>query len=267
VTALFDNAVVEVLTLVLVGLVLWAVLRGIGWTLRVLPVSQARADLTERVWPAVVAFGVVVYALFAARLLLGDAPGVAPLAGAVVLGMFVALSWFVLRDTVSGVFLRAGRACRVGDFVHIGDVEGRVERMGWRAMVVVTSSGKEAIIPYSRAVQSSIVRTPERAQASPHPFTVKVDGDLSDIKEAVRRAALLCHWSSVVREPEVSLEGEDSLAVIVYALDAERGYEIEAAVRDALKARATARPRHTMPAFGASKRPSRPPPKPGAPAE
>ncbi len=232
----FDNAVMDVLTLALLGAVLMAALRLAGWAIRVLPVSRAQAELTERLWPAVAAVVVVVYLLVAANVLLGRAPHLAPFAGVAVLALFVALSWWVLRDTVSGVFLRAGRTFREGDFVHIDDVEGHVERLGWRAMIVVTHDGNEAIIPYSRAAQAAVIRTPGEAQASPHVFQIPVaDHDrIGAVKDTVRRAALLSHWSSIVREPEVRLEGDDHLEVTVYSLDAERSYEIEAAVRAAL---------------------------------
>jgi len=237
VNGLFGSSALDVLALVVLAALLLAVLRGVGWLLRVLPLSRSRADLVERAWPVLAMVGVLAFVLFAAHVLLGPAPGVGPFAGVVVLGLLVALSWWALRDTVSGVFLRAGRACRRGDFVRIGDVEGRVERMGWRAMVVVTHSGNEAILPYSRAARESIVRTPEQAQASPHVFAIPVptDRQVGAVKQTVRRAALLSHWSSVVREPELALRGEDTLEVTVFALDAERGYEIEAAVRRALK--------------------------------
>jgi len=234
---LFDNAVVDVLTLVLLAGVLFLMLRGLGWALRVLPASRRRAELIERLWPAVAAVFVVVYLLVAANVLMGDAPGVAPFTGVIVLGVFVGLSWWVLRDTVSGVFLRAGRTFREGDYVKIGDVEGHVERLGWRAMYVVTQDGNEAIVPYSVAARASVVRTPEQEQATPHIFEIPLsDGQtVASVKDTVRRAALLSHWSSIVREPELRLDGEDKLEVTIFTLDAERGYEVEAAIRAALK--------------------------------
>ncbi len=234
---LFDNAAVDVLTLVLLAGVLFVVLRFVGWALRVLPASRARAELTERLWPAVAAIVVVVYLLVAANVLMGRAPGLSPFAGVTVLALFVALSWWILRDTVSGVFLRAGRTFREGDFVRIGDVEGHVERLGWRAMVVVTQDGNEAIIPYTVAARASVVRTPEQAQASPHVFRIPLtDGrNVGTVKQIVRRAALLSHWSSIVRHPELRLDGEDTLEVTIFVLDAERGYEVEAAIMGALK--------------------------------
>lgn len=228
----------DVLYLALAGLALYVALRVAGWVLEVLPVSRARRDLTERAWPVIVGLGVIVYVLFTVGVLLED--GLAPrsIAGVVVLFVVIALSWSVLRDAALGVYLRASRACRVGDFVRIDDIEGRVDRMGWRAMVVVTPSDSEAVVPYARAVGTAIDRTPKRAEAYPHAFHVELPEGRSvgATKQVIRRAALLSHWSSVVREPVVTLADDKTLAVTVFALDAERGYEIEAAVRRALAA-------------------------------
>jgi small-conductance mechanosensitive channel len=237
------NVVFDVLWLGLAGGALYVLLRVLGWALAVLPVSQKTLELAERAWPVVASLGIVAYVLFAVSVLLDRAPGLGSLTGAVVLGVLVALSWGVLRDAVAGVYLRAGRACSVGDFVRIDDVEGRVERLGWRAIVVITPSDNEAIVPYSRAVRTAILRTKERAATYPHAFQVPVPKDrrVSSAKEEIRRAALLSHWSSVVREPLVELGDEQTLAVTVFALDPERAYEIEAAVRRALDGRSAVR--------------------------
>ncbi len=236
------NVVVDVFWLGLAGIAVYVLLRVLGWALAVLPVSQRTLELSERAWPVVASVGIVAYVLFAVGVLLERDPRLGPLTGAIVLAVLVVLSWGVLRDAVTGVYLRAGRACSVGDFVRIDDVEGRVERLGWRAIVVITASDNEAIVPYSRAVRAAILRTKERAPTYPHAFRVPVPKErkVGAVKEEIRRAALLSHWSSVVREPVVELGDEETLEVTVFALDPERGYEIEAAVRRALDGRPSA---------------------------
>ena len=62
------------------------------------------------------------------------------------------------------------------------------------------------------------------------------DGSPAELKARVRRSAMLVHWSAISRPPEVIL-GDGHLEVTVYAIDPDRGPDIEAAVRRDLRNR------------------------------
>ena len=232
-----DSAIVDVVLLAGLGVILFLVLRGLRWLLLVLPASRTRLEANERSWPVIATVAVLAYLLVAAHLLLRRNASLSAFAGALVLFAFLALSWTVLKDVVNGVFLRASRVCRVGDSVKVDDVEGRVERLGWRAMIVVTPAGHEAIIPYGRVAKGAVLRSPEQEHVAPHVFTVALaEGRaLGGAKEIAQRVALLHHWASIVREPQVTLRDVGTVEVTVFALDGDHAYEIEAAVRQALR--------------------------------
>ncbi|MCA9604786.1 MAG: mechanosensitive ion channel [Myxococcales bacterium] len=224
------------LWVLLFAAVLYAVLRAGHFAVDVVPVSAERREMLRRAYPVFAAATVLGYLLFAAGLFFEDYPQHFPVAVAVILGVALAASWFGVRDVIAGVFLKAGRVCRVGDYVRVGEVQGRVERMGLRALVVETARGEEAIVPFSQLARESVLRMPISERGTLHVFELSLDGSpsVADTKRRIREAALACHWSAIAREPEIAVLDAHKYEVTVFALDPDRVREVEAAVRAAL---------------------------------
>lgn len=224
--------------LLLVGLLLLlGLLRVLGIVVEYVPMGADRHETLARARPLVGTLVVLLYMLFAAGVVFKAHPGQLPLAlGFVVVG-FVVASWTAVRDVVSGVFLKAGRVCRVGDHVRVGNVEGRVERMGLTVLVIETREGDEAVLPYSGVARQSILRTPVIDSVAPHVFRVeRPDGlSLSALRSLIRERAMSSHWASITREPDVEPVADDAVEVTVFALDADHAPEVESAVRGALE--------------------------------
>lgn len=200
--------------------------------IEIAPIARSRRDAARRALPVLSGLAALVFALLAVRRLLSDQPVVAAVAMVLVVAGFVVASWPALRDVAAGVFLKAGQICREGDHVRIGDVHGRVARLGLRVMVLETSDGEEAIIPFARVTRDRLLRTPAVEGVTPHVFRLPLPrgASMGELKATIRRSALLVHWSAVSREPEITVDG-DHLEVTVYAIDPDRGTDIEVAVR------------------------------------
>lgn len=217
---------------------LWAVLRGARYAIDIAPLSGARREQFRRAFPLFSAITGVLFLLFASGLFFERYPSHFPIAVAVILGASMAASWFAVRDLVSGIFLKAGRVCRVGDYVRVGDVQGRVERMGHRVLVVETARGEEAILPYSLVAANAVHRTPVAERGTLHVFelSLSTEATVSETKQAIRDSALSCHWAAIAREPEIAVLDADRFEVTVFALDPDRVRDVELAVRRAVGA-------------------------------
>ncbi len=223
---------------VLLGLCLFALLRALRRLVGLLPISRARRQTLRQVLPLLDGLIAVVFVLSAMPLVIdADARVTTAVVAVVALGLG-ALSWFAIRDLVHGMFLRASDACRVGDHVRIEDVAGRVRRLDQRVVVLETATGDEVLIPYSRVSRERITRTPTDEGFARHTFEVPfVAGRrVADLRDAILRAALTSHWSSIARDPIIELRDDGvGFAVTVFALEATRGPEIEAAVLRAVE--------------------------------
>ncbi len=208
------------------------ILLAIRGVLELLPLAKATRDGARRALPMVTAGATLLYALVTVSVLFSSQPVVAAIANVLVLGGFVIVSWNALHDVASGIFLKAGDVCQVGDHVRIDDLHGRIIQLRLRVLVLETSDGDEAVIPYSKIAKERLLRTPAVEGVTPHVFRLVVDHDDSpaELKARVRRSAMLVHWSAVSRPPEVIL-ADGQLEVTVYAIDPDRGPDIEAAVR------------------------------------
>ena len=225
----------DLLLVLLGGSLLWAALRGIRWMLDVVPMNKERRALLERASPILGALVALAYALFAVRSVFRSQPAALPFVLALVVAGFSAAAWPTMRDFLAGVALKSGRVCHTGDHVRVGDLEGKIVRMGYRVMVLETTSGDQAILPYSRVARSPIVRTRSLGGITPHEFRIRrvFGASFADTKRRIVHAALLSHWSAFAREPEVTVHA-DGAVVTVFALDPAHGPDVEAAVRLAL---------------------------------
>ncbi len=200
--------------------------------LTALPTTRARAAY-ERVRPVLAVALVVVWAVFALRWLLRDDASASRYAVVLVGGVFIVAMWRVIRDVVEGAFLRVANTMMVGDQVQIGDVRGRVQRVGVRAITIETTEGKLAILPNSQVAQSAVLRSPSADLTSFHVFRVPLPANAAvpAAKQRVREAALLSHWASVSQPPQCVATADGELEITVFALDADRASEIERSVR------------------------------------
>jgi potassium-dependent mechanosensitive channel len=62
----------------------------------------------------------------------------------------------LLKNLMSGVMLLIEKPLRVGDLIEFGGVRGRVTNIGFRASVVRTADGIEALIPNSTFIESNV---------------------------------------------------------------------------------------------------------------
>jgi len=77
------------------------------------------------------------------------------LAGAFSVGLGFGLQTIV-NNFVSGLILLFERPVKIGDFVQIGDILGKVEQIGIRASVVRTRTSAEVIVPNSKLISDSV---------------------------------------------------------------------------------------------------------------
>lgn len=217
------------------ALVLLFVLRALRFALSITPMSAARRHNLEQAMPVLEVTVGAIYLVAAVREFFSSQPAVATVGtlGVVFGGLW--LSRHAMMDFLTGVFLRSSGSVGIGDRVQLDGIQGNVTRLGNQFLALETREGDEALIPYSRLARQSVVRTPLVDGAFRHTFEVRRPEAMTprEAADELRRLALLCHWSSVSRPPIVDPRGDD-LAVTVFALDRERGADIEAFVRASL---------------------------------
>ena len=144
---------------------------------------------------------------------------------------------FSLQDTLGnimgGVALQIERSVAVGDWVRVGDVEGKVKETRWRHTAIETRNWDTVIIPNSLLMKSQVTVLGRRGGANtPHRMWVYFNVDYrhapADVTECVERALRAEPIPNVATDPPpncVLKEFKDSYgayAVRYWLIDLER---------------------------------------------
>lgn len=225
-----------VIALAVVALAL--VLRFGRAALDAVPMSRARRATVARLRPVLGAALALACAVLVVRWVLETDDRRAWLALAAVGAVAVAIAWGTLRDVYEGLYVRASGTCAVGDRIRAGTVAGRVQRLGLRAAHVEGADGAIAVVPYRALTAQPLLRAPGVEDASFHVFRMPTPANvgLPEARRRIREAALLHHWASIARHPHVVATDAGELEITVFAVDADRLVDVEAALRRALGA-------------------------------
>jgi small-conductance mechanosensitive channel/CRP-like cAMP-binding protein len=127
------------------------------------------------------------------------------LAGSAVVSIVLGLA---LQETLgnffSGMVLQASVPFQPGDWIQIGEIEGRVVEMTWRAVTLQTASNNHVLIPNSAVAKDKIINyhTPTPATA----FGISVGVDYNVAPNEVRRVlvAAAAETPGVLADPAPS---------------------------------------------------------------
>ena len=166
--------------------------------------------------------------LFALSALGMDLTALSVLGGALGVGLGFGLQKLA-ASYISGFVILAERSLRIGDNVRLDNFEGRITRINARYSVILSLTGREAIVPNEMLI-SSRVENLSLANAQVWQSTVvsvAYDSDVNLVMRLLRDAAL--NQPRVLREPEplvaLSSFGTDGLEFTVgyWMADPENG--------------------------------------------
>jgi small-conductance mechanosensitive channel len=166
--------------------------------------------------------------LFALTALGMDLTALSVLGGALGVGLGFGLQKLA-ASYISGFVILAERSLRIGDNVRLDNFEGRITRINARYSVILSLTGREAIVPNEMLI-SSRVENLSLANAQVWQSTVvsvAYDSDVNLVMRLLREAAL--NQPRVLREPEplvaLSAFGTDGLEFTVgyWMADPENG--------------------------------------------
>ena len=108
----------------------------------------------------------------------------------------------LLKNLMSGVMLLIEKPLRVGDLIEFGGVRGRVTNIGFRASVVRTADGIEALIPNSTFIESNVTNLTYSSTDMRQKITIGVayGADPARVRQAL--TAVANEHPAVLKTPE-----------------------------------------------------------------
>lgn len=121
--------------------------------------------------------------------------------GLLIVGILIGAGWFLIQDVTAGIILRLEEPYDVGDGLNIGDVNGRIYKIGIRSLWLVTEEGNHVKLPY-RLITEAQIRKSETSQLVESTFQVNVTQKqpLNNIIDQIHMT-ILTHPACVISQP------------------------------------------------------------------
>ena len=160
---------------------------------------------------------------------------IAAVLGAATFGISLALQ-DVGRSFVNGIYILVERPFRIGDWVRIGGIEGRVEEVGVRLTALRTHAGERVIVPntvvFSSIIENSSINALDRQKYSAGGIERPITEIQGAVVESLRGTPHLSQRSPTVDIIQASPEGTN----IEVTVEHDQGHHIDSDVIDRLRA-------------------------------
>lgn len=197
-------------------------------------INPLRVDRVPERFPAIVQDGVIIGLVLLASTFLSDRLLTTSAVSAVVLG-------FALQDTLGNAFaglaIQSEKPFHVGHWIRVGEFEGRVAEVTWRATKLRTKSGNFVVVPNNIVAKEAITNYSE--PLAPTRLDVEVGASYlvppNDVKAAIMDALRNCSRVLTTPAPDVLLLSFDASAITYRARFWVEDYERDDAARDEVR--------------------------------
>jgi CRP-like cAMP-binding protein len=198
-------------------------------------INPLRADRVRDRFPAIVQDAMVIgMLLIVATFVFKEQLLTTSAVGAVVVG-------FALQDTLGNAFaglaIQSERPFRIGHWIRVGEFEGRVAEITWRATKLRTNTGNFVVLPNNLIAKEAITNYSEPAAPTRLDLEVGVSYTASPfaVKQAIQHA--MAQSPNVLRHPppDVLLVGFDASSMNYRARFWVDDYETDQATKDQVR--------------------------------
>jgi small-conductance mechanosensitive channel/CRP-like cAMP-binding protein len=198
-------------------------------------INPLRTDRVREHFPAIVQDAIVIgMLLVVATFVFKEQLLTTSAVGAVVVG-------FALQDTLGNAFaglaIQSERPFNVGHWIRVGEFEGRVSEITWRATRLRTKSGNFIIVPNNIIAKEAIINYSEPAVPTRLELEVGASYAASPalVKEAIQEAMTQSQYVLTSPAPDALLVGFDASAMNYRARFWVDDYEVDERARDAVR--------------------------------
>ncbi len=198
-------------------------------------INPLRADRVPDHFPTILQDAIVIGLLvFVATFVFHDKLLTTSAVGAVVVG-------FALQDTLGNAFaglaIQSEKPFYVGHWIRVGEFEGRVAEVTWRATKLRTKTGNFVVVPNNVVAKEAITNYSQ--PVAPTRLQVEVGASYlsppNDVKAAILEAMAQCRKVLAAPAPDVVLVNFDASAITYRARFWVDDYETDEVARDEVR--------------------------------
>ncbi len=189
---------------------LFAALKLAGEYLPSLFGNKKVTGLFSRIFPVAELVLWITFLFWAAETAFGHLPFFSFIFAAIVVVIVAVLAWYLLRDFIAGIILRAENGFVPGERIDTASVSGTIKKRGYRSLEIITTKGEITKIPYTALTSVNISRPADITKRPQNSVTINFESSLSgeSIKRAVRKRLLEMPWIVSEESITIQLSGE-----------------------------------------------------------
>lgn len=197
----------NVLVLIITGVALFLLFRLLFWFSGRVVRSAVMRTGSKALLPVIELTAWVGYVFWGVHILFGGHLYYDIVIGVMIVLLVLAVAWFVFRDFLAGVLLKAEKSLTPGQTIRTPLGGGKIKRLGSRAVELVNEQGETVRIPYSRLSNELLILPPGDEESRPHHLRILLPDSLSPdtAQEIIARKLLAMPWI-IGPGPEVSVD-------------------------------------------------------------
>lgn len=157
------------------AIALYLVLKAAGWIIFVFIRKTKVRTFFLRIVPVVEVVIWFSFSFWAFYQLFRDYKYYDFLAAGLVTVIVAITGWYLLRDIVSGIILKADNAFEPGQMIDTSIINGTIKKLGFRSMQIVTGDGEEVCVNYTRLINENIKKPSESGKYIGRVINLKID--------------------------------------------------------------------------------------------
>ncbi len=158
--------------------------------------------------------------------------------GIILVMTMIWFSWFTLRHLIAGIVMRWNRDLKTGEPIKTLDYQGKIQRMGYRSLVLETDQGQSIYLPWAKIINQEIIRSHPADKIQSHTFTMKVTAKKTvyQTTDSLKTHILSLPWVSLVKKPEIMLLDKSpdnyTFQITIYSIEKSYFVHIENALKE-----------------------------------
>lgn len=190
----------------LVGIIIYLLLKYVGKLLRYFSKGKNLRRVAIKVYSATEASIWILFLLWSLNLFYNVDKNLNPVFIAISSLLIIVFVWITGRDVLAGIIFTIENSLEEGQNIYSPFAEGKIKKIGVRALRVESESGQLLIIPYTKLISEriSIVTKENRFKNYDSEISIYSEESPSKIRETILRRIMLSHFTSVLSEPKIS---------------------------------------------------------------
>lgn len=135
----------------------------------------------------------------------------------VILILMIVPSWFLIRDLILGILLVIQRKMELNTRIEIGDISGKVVKVGYFTFEIKSKDGNIETIPYSKIQSQVITKSSENINLEKQlvSFTIPATKTMDEAVEQLKSILLNSPWVAASQQPIIkNIRHENDMHII-----------------------------------------------------